>query len=123
MIRVQDAIAALHAQSGADKAADMRKYHKVSRPYLGVANPDIDAAAKNWRAEMTLDERLTLAAGLWDTNIHEGRVAAAKLLVQARIKPDEAAWVDNIRSHVEQTCSACYDAALDENSQSQAGRD
>lgn len=92
MIRVQDAIAALHAQSGADKAADMRKYHKVSRPYLGVANPDIDAAAKNWRAEMTLDERLTLAAGLWDTNIHEGRVAAAKLLVQARIKPDEAAW-------------------------------
>ena len=27
-----------------------------------------------------------------DTNIHEARVAAAKLLTQARIRPDDAAW-------------------------------
>lgn len=75
------------------KAADMRAYHKIDRPYLGVANPDIDAQTKAWRAELTLEDRLTLASGLWATNIHEGRVAAAKLLTQARIKPDDnAAW-------------------------------
>lgn len=71
----------------------MAAYHKIDRPYLGVANPVIDDLAKGWRAEVTLDERLHLASGLWDTNIHEARVAAAKLLTQARIRPDDTgAW-------------------------------
>ena len=45
-----------------------------------------------WRADATLDDRIALAAGLWDTDIHEARVAAAKLLTQARIRPDDAVW-------------------------------
>lgn len=92
MIALGDAIAALSTQGDAQKAAEMHKYHKADRPYLGVANPAIDEAAKAWRAEMSLEERLTLASQLWDTNIHECRVAAAKLLVQARINPDDATW-------------------------------
>lgn len=76
-----------------DKALEMQAYHKVDRPYLGVANPEIDAAVKEWRAGCTLDERLVLADGLWKTNVHEGMVAAAKLLNQARIRPDDSgAW-------------------------------
>ena len=40
-----------------------------------------------------LEDRIQLASDLWDTNIHEARVAAAKLLTQARLKPDDtAAW-------------------------------
>ena len=39
-----------------------------------------DGLTDQWRAECSLDERLTLAAALWETNIHEARVAAAKLL-------------------------------------------
>lgn len=69
----------------------MHKYHKVDRPYLGVANPVIDAHVKTWRAEVDLDTRLALAKGLWKGNTHEGRIAAAKLLTQARIRPDDAA--------------------------------
>lgn len=92
MIPIEDAVATLQQQGDPQKALEMRKYHKVARPYFGVANPAIDAASKDWRAELTLDERLTLASQLWDTNIHECRVAAAKLLVQARINPDDAAW-------------------------------
>lgn len=83
------------AQLGADpiKAAEMPGYHKVDRPYLGVGNPAIEAVVKGWRADMDLDARLELASGLWDSNVHEGRVAAAKLLTQARIRPDDtAAW-------------------------------
>lgn len=77
----------------AEKAAEMRSYHKVDRPYLGVANPVIDDQAKAWRAALTLDDRLALASDLWDSNVHEGRIAAAKLLTQARIRPDDsAAW-------------------------------
>ncbi|MCF2903413.1 DNA alkylation repair protein [Octadecabacter sp. CECT 8868] len=92
MIPIEDAVATLQLQGDAQKALEMRKYHKANRPYFGVANPVIDAAVKDWRAELSLDDRLTLASELWDTNIHECRVAAAKLLVQARIRPDDAAW-------------------------------
>jgi 3-methyladenine DNA glycosylase AlkD len=35
---------------------------------------------------------VALAAGLWESDIHEARVAAAKLLTQARLRPDEAVW-------------------------------
>ncbi len=86
------AIAALSAHQIEGKAADMRAYHKADRPYLGVSNPDIDAEVKSWRAEMSVEERVSLAAALWESNIHEARVAAAKLLVQARLRPDEDAW-------------------------------
>ena len=94
----EDAIAALGVHPA--KALEMKAYHKVDRPYLGVANPVIDACVKDWRADLDLDARLTLASGLWDSNIHEARVAAAKLLTQARIKPDDTAAWDLIVSWV-----------------------
>ena len=82
----------LQALADPAKAAEMLAYHKVQRPYLGVSVPQIDDLADRWRAERTLEDRLALAADLWQTNIHEARVAAAKLLTQARIRPDAAAW-------------------------------
>lgn len=87
------ALAALTAAGDPKKAVEMAAYHKVVRPYLGVANPVIDALCKDWRSQVTLDERLALSKSLWDSNVHEARVAAAKLLTQARIRPDDAeAW-------------------------------
>ncbi len=87
------AIAQLRAVGDPVKAAEMHKYHKVDRPYLGIANPVIDEHVKAWRADDDLDSRLALAKGLWKGNTHEGRIAAAKLLSQARIRPDDAdAW-------------------------------
>ena len=87
------ALAALEAEGNPEKAAEMAAYHKAPRRYLGVANPVIDALAKNWRADIDLDTRLALAEGLWRADVHEARVAAAKLLTQARIRPeDEGAW-------------------------------
>ena len=81
------------------KAAEMAAYHKADRRYLGLSVPQIDLLADRWRAERTLDDRLALAADLWRTNIHEARIAAAKLLTQARIRPDTGAW-DLIQSWV-----------------------
>lgn len=93
MTTTKQAIAQLRALGDAAKAAEMHRYHKVNRPYLGVANPVIDEQVKNWRAEVDLEERLALAKGLWKGNTHEGRIAAAKLLTQARIRPDDTdAW-------------------------------
>lgn len=84
---------ALRELGDADKAAEMRRYHKAERAYLGVSNPQIDALVKNWRAERDVPRRVELADALWKTNVHEARIAAAKLLTQARLRPDDtAAW-------------------------------
>jgi 3-methyladenine DNA glycosylase AlkD len=82
----------LQALANPARAAEMAAYHKAARPYLGIAVPEIATLTDRWRAEMSLDHRIALAASLWQTNIHEARIAAAKLLTQARIRPDDAAW-------------------------------
>jgi 3-methyladenine DNA glycosylase AlkD len=78
------------AQPGRER--DMAAYHRVDRPYLGVANPNINDTVKGWRQDMTIDQRVALAGGLWDSNIFEARLAAAKLLTQARVNPDADVW-------------------------------
>ncbi len=70
----------------------MAAYHKAPRVYLGVSNPAIAARVAAWRAALDLPGRTELAAGLWETDIHEARVAAAKLLTQARMADDEPVW-------------------------------
>ncbi len=82
----------LQALADPTKAAEMQAYHKAARVYLGATVPQIEDLTTRWRAELTLDDRIALAAELWRTDIHEARVAAAKLLTQARIRPDQAAW-------------------------------
>ena len=79
-----------HVQPG--RAEGAAAYHKVARVYLGVTNPDINTLTKAWRQTLSVDERVALADGLWQTDIYEARLAAAKLLTQARIRPDDAVW-------------------------------
>ncbi|MGR3491089.1 MAG: DNA alkylation repair protein [Shimia sp.] len=87
------ALAQLEALGDPAKGAEMAAYHKVDRRYLGVPNPTLDTLARAWRQTLDLDTRLSLADGLWASDIHEGRVTAAKLLTQARIRPDDTeAW-------------------------------
>lgn len=80
------------ANADPEKAEQMAAYHKVDRQYVGVANPVLDDLAREWRAGLDVDGRVALARELWDSDIHEARVAAAKLLTQARIRPDDAVW-------------------------------
>ena len=99
---IDAALAQLRAAANPDYATYAAAYHKADRPYLGIKVPVVEAMADEWRAACSLDDRLTLAATLWDTNIHEARVAAAKLLTQARIKPDDGAAWDLIQTWVPQ---------------------
>ncbi len=87
-----DAIAQIAAAALPGKATDMQAYHKASRPYLGTPNPVLNDLARDWRAALSLEDRVSLARSLWASNIHEARVTAAKLLSQARIRPDDAVW-------------------------------
>jgi len=89
---IDAALARLEALTDPAKAAEMAAYHKISRRYLGVTVPQIEELVAEWRAALTVEERVALAGGLWQTGVHEAMVAAAKLLTQARLRPDQAAW-------------------------------
>ncbi|TNC50701.1 DNA alkylation repair protein [Rubellimicrobium rubrum] len=90
---VEEALATISARADETRAAEMAAYHKAPRRYLGVSVPEITELADHWREGATLEDRIALAAALWTTDIHEARIAAAKLLTQARIRPDdEPAW-------------------------------
>ena len=89
---LDDALSQMKAHIEPGRAEGMRGYHKIDREYLGIANGPLDDLAKEWRRSLSVDERVLLADGLWQTNIYEARVVAAKLLTQARIKDDGAVW-------------------------------
>ena len=92
-MNIETALTQLNAAADPQRAIDSAAYHKVDRPYLGLRVPQIEELTDQWRADCSLEERIQLASDLWATNIHEARVAAAKLLTQARLKPDDsAAW-------------------------------
>ncbi len=89
---IDEALATLRALADDDKAAEMAAYHKATRVYLGVTVPQITELANGWREQLTVEDRVSLADELWQSDIHEARVAATKLLTQARLRPDDGAW-------------------------------
>jgi 3-methyladenine DNA glycosylase AlkD len=89
---LDEALDTLRARIEPGRAEGAAAYHKVERAYLGVPNPALNEITKGWRQTLTVAERVALADALWQTNIYEARLAAAKLLTQARIRPDEDAW-------------------------------
>jgi len=89
---LEDALIALEALVEEGRAEGMAKYHKQSRKVLGISNPAINDLTKGWRQTLTVDQRVALSRDLWNTDIFEARLAASKLLTQARIRPDDAVW-------------------------------
>jgi 3-methyladenine DNA glycosylase AlkD len=87
-----EALAALQALGDPARATAAAAYHKAPRVYWGVPVPAVAALVQDWRAGLDVPGRVALADALWQTDVHEARVAAAKLLVQARIRPDAAVW-------------------------------
>lgn len=100
-ITAEDALAQMKAYVEPGRAAQMASYHKQSRVVLGVPNTAINELAKSWRQGLELPERVSLARALWDSDIFEARIAAAKLLTQARIRDDAPVW-DLLQSWVPQ---------------------
>ena len=87
-----EAMAALKAHVEPGRADGMAGYHKAPRTYLGIPNPAINELTKAWRGQLGVEDRVTLADALWQTDVFEARLAAAKLLTQARIRPDDSTW-------------------------------
>lgn len=115
MSALEQAIATLETLGDPQQTAAQAAEHKVDRPYFGVSNPALDAMSKDLRADLELDDRITLADALWQSNGHEPRVLAAKLLTQARLRPDDtrawdliASWVPDLDTSAiaDQVCTA-----------------
>ncbi len=97
-----EALAALTSRIDKARGASMRQYHKVDRLYLGIPNPELDLLARDWRKQLDTPARITIADHLWQSNIYEARVLAAKLLTSARLRPDDtAAWALIFGWHVD----------------------
>ena len=67
----------LRSLADPEKAAGMASYHKAPRTYLGISVPQITDRSKTWRAELDVEARVALADALWQSDIHEARIAAA----------------------------------------------
>lgn len=89
---LDEALDELKAHIEPGRAEQMAAYHKQSRTVLGIPNTATNDLTRAWRQKLTVDERVALAEALWQTDIFEARLAAAKLLTQARIRPDGAVW-------------------------------
>jgi 3-methyladenine DNA glycosylase AlkD len=96
MVTPAQALSALDALADTGAARRAADYHTApsdsGRQYLGLTPAQIDAHVVGWRSDLSVDGRVALASALWDSNVHEAKVAAAKLLTQARMRPDANAW-------------------------------
>lgn len=90
---LDEALEHLRTEIEPGRAEGMRSYHKQTREVMGIPNTALNDLTKGWRQSLTVPERVDLARELWNTDIFEGRIAAAKLLTQARIKDDDQVWV------------------------------
>lgn len=95
-----EALGAIKAHADPERAKGAQAYHKTKRVFLGVPNPVLNDLTKGWRQAISSEDRVDLAKALWDTDIHEARISAAKLLTQARIRPDDTAAWDAIQTWV-----------------------
>lgn len=80
----------LRTRGDASKGAEMAAYHKTARECLGVPAAVLDEMARELRHDLTLEARCALAREMWASDVHEACVFAAKLLTQARIRPDDS---------------------------------
>lgn len=89
---LEDAIAALRAEADPIRAAADAASLKTTREVLGIRPARLTELAKEWRQSLSVEDRLELANDLWEENLHESRIMAAKLLIQARMANDEDVW-------------------------------
>lgn len=94
-ISAEAALAALRRLADPARAAEMAAHHKAPRDYLGVSLSEVEPLVADWRAALDVSGRVGLAHALWSSDVHEARIAAAKLLTQARLPSgDPEVWAE-----------------------------
>ena len=112
---IEDAMAQLrqHAEPGRAEADGQPITNRPARFWVST-NDVLNGFAKDWRRDLDVSGRVDLARALWQSDIFEARILAAKLLTQARIKDDAGrlgpavSWVPDFDSWAiaDHACSA-----------------
>ena len=105
-----DLLARLEAAGDPDRAARDRAANRTDRETLGVPAEALNEIAAGVRQAEGIDRRVLLADALWRDGRHDARVLAAKLLTQARIRPDDGPWSLLERWMHDVDCRAISDA-------------
>lgn len=85
----------------ANRASADQRYHKSHRVHWGVPVPACDQLAKTLCKQMNEPELIALAQDLWNTNLFDPMVCAAKMLSFPRLKPSKELW-QTIRNFLNQ---------------------
>jgi len=89
---LRNRLALLEKQADPQRASDLARYHKVQRPYLGLRVPRIAEAAGKMVEELDESQVIQLVDGLWETNIHEARIAVGKILELKKVRNTALIW-------------------------------
>lgn len=69
-----------------------KKYHKSEREHWGIAVPDCDRMARSIAQELSEQAILMVAQSLWNTNLFDPMICAAKMLSLPKLKPSSDLW-------------------------------
>lgn len=75
-----------------DRAIRDKTYHKSMREHWGVTVPDCDRIARLAIKELSLEEVLQIAESLWNTNLFDPMMTAAKMLSLSKVTPSDELW-------------------------------
>ena len=105
-----DLLARLEAAGDAERAARDRAANRTDRETLGVPAETLNEIAAGIRQTEGIDRRVLLADALWRDGRHDARILGAKILTQARIRPDDGPWSLLERWMHDVDCRAASDA-------------
>ena len=82
----------LRALKNPERALRDQAYHKSTREHWGIPVPESDRIARRVKKELSAAEILQTAQSLWETNLFDPMICAAKLLSTAKLKPSLVLW-------------------------------
>lgn len=75
-----------------ERAAADQRYHKSNREHWGVSVPVCEKVTRTLSKGLVDSELLLLAQDLWETNLFDPMVCAAKILSLPRLRPSSSLW-------------------------------
>jgi len=91
-LMLKEFLAEMERHADPVRAEGSKNYHKIERPYMGLRVPEIAKISVATARKFQEKNLLLLCDELWETNIHEGRIAVGKILERKEIGNIEEIW-------------------------------
>ncbi len=91
-MEISSFIQQLQRLGNSEKALSVQRYHKSSREHWGVPLPICEQLTRDLSKGIKNTELVQLAKDLWDTNLFDPMMCAAKILSLPQLKPSKVLW-------------------------------